>query len=81
MNGDGVVNYADQVILHSLLTVPLAPDTDVNRDGKVDIDDLYAQNQSPIDVNRSGKIDSADTAALEAVLRAGELQDMSAGRR
>lgn len=81
LNGDGVVNYADQLILHALLTVPLAPDTDVNRDGVVDIEDLYKQNQSPIDVNRSGKIDGADLAALEAVLRANELQDMSAGRR
>lgn len=81
LNGDGVVNYADQLILQSMLTVALPPDTDVNRDGVVDIEDLYRQTQSPIDVNRDGKIDAADTARLESVLRANEIQDMSAGRR
>jgi len=79
-DGDGVVTYADQLILHSLLTVALPPDTDVNRDAKVDIEDLYAQNQSGIDVNRDGAINAADTARLEGILRQGEWQDMTNGR-
>lgn len=80
-DGNGIVNYQDQLRFHQLLTTSIGDDSDVNRDGKVDIEDLYKQNQSPIDVNRDGVIDAADTAALEATLRAGELQDMSAGRR
>lgn len=66
LNGDGVVNYADQLILHSLLTTSVAPDTDVNQDGKVDIEDLYSLNQNlNRDVNRDGVIDGKDIGELE----------------
>lgn len=80
-DGNGLVNYNDQLYLHQMLTVNIGNDNDVNKDGKVDIDDLYKQNQNPIDVNRDGSVNSADLAALEGTLRAGELQDMSSGRR
>lgn len=45
---------------------------DVNADGAVDIEDLYAWVGSPTDLNRSGTADGADLALLEATLRAGE---------
>lgn len=66
LNGDGVVNYTDQLRLHSLLTATVTPDSDVNADGKIDIDDLYALNQNlNRDVNRDGLINTADIAELE----------------
>lgn len=81
LDADGDVDYLDQLRLHRLLTVPIAPDADVDRNGIVDIDDLYAQHQSPIDVNRDGVIDGADKDALEAILRADEIEDMTNTRR
>jgi len=79
-DGSGGVTYQDQLRLHQLLTTSIGNDNDVNRDGKIDIDDLYKQNQSPLDVNRDGVVDAADTASLEATLRANEWQDMRNGR-
>lgn len=79
-DGNGLVNYQDQLRFHQLLTTSIGNDNDVNRDGKVDIEDLYKQNQSPLDVNRDGVVDASDTAALEATLRANERQDMRSGR-
>jgi uncharacterized lipoprotein YddW (UPF0748 family) len=80
-DGNGIVNYNDQLYFHQLLTVNIGNDNDVNKDGKIELDDLYKQNQNPIDVNRDGVINAADTASLEATLRVGELEDMSSGRR
>jgi len=80
LNGDGAVNYADQLILHGYLTVPQPPDLDVNRDGTVNINDIYAQIAAPIDVNRNGLIQSSDTRTLVTGIRAGESQDMAPGR-
>lgn len=80
LNGDGAVNYSDQLILHTYLTVTLPPDTDVNRDGVVNVADVHAQLLSPIDVNRDGFILSNDVAALAAALRAGEAADMNSVR-
>lgn len=81
LNGDGAVDYADQLLLHTYLTVPLPPDLDVNRDGPVDINDLYAQFGSvPIDVDRNGFILASDADALRSALRAGERADMAPGR-
>ncbi|MDX2145983.1 MAG: family 10 glycosylhydrolase [Planctomycetota bacterium] len=76
LDGDGDVDYSDQLIMHSLINRPVTPDLDVNRDGKIGIDDLYVQNQAPIDVNRSGTITPADQNVLEAAIRANELTDM-----
>lgn len=80
LNGDGAVNYSDQLLLHSYLTVSLPPDTDVNRDGVVNVADVHAQLLSPIDVNRNGLIQADDAAALVTSLRAGEVADMTFGR-
>jgi enterochelin esterase-like enzyme len=54
---------------------------DLNADGKFDIEDLYRQNQQPADVNLSGSADGEDTAALERLLRRGEINDMKNGRQ
>jgi len=54
---------------------------DVDGDGVVDLDDLYACVQEPFDVNGDGAADNADAACLEAFLRRNELADMTAGRR
>lgn len=80
LNGDGAVNYLDQLTLHGLLTEPVAPDLDVNGDGRVSIEDLYRQQQSPIDVNRDGVIDEQDALTLEAALRPAEPADMQDSR-
>ncbi|MEM9372126.1 MAG: phosphodiester glycosidase family protein [Planctomycetota bacterium] len=74
LDGDGVVDYDDQLRLHALLTEPVPFDFDVDRDGAVSIDDLYRQNQSSLDVNRDGVIDVNDTRVLEAELRKNEFE-------
>jgi uncharacterized lipoprotein YddW (UPF0748 family) len=81
LNGDGSVSYADQTILHQLLTSPVSPDADVNRDGVVDLADVYRQLQSPIDVNRDGVVDPADLRAAAEAARFRENVDMTIGKR
>lgn len=56
---------------------------DVNEDGKVDVDDLYAWEQSRgmRDVNDDGVIDQADRTLLIQILRQDEAADMAQGRR
>jgi uncharacterized lipoprotein YddW (UPF0748 family) len=81
LNGDGVVDYSDQLILHTLLTASVGPDLDVNRDGRVSIEDMYSQQRSPIDVNRDGAVGVADADSLAAALRATERTDMAAMRQ
>ncbi len=80
LNGDGRVDYADQLILHAYLTVPIPPDLDVNRDGRVDVIDVYVQMATPVDVDRNGLVQTADVRALLNALRAGEVADTTAGR-
>ncbi|MBS0198612.1 MAG: phosphodiester glycosidase family protein [Planctomycetes bacterium] len=80
LDGDGDVDYNDQVLLHALLTVAVAPDLDVDRNGRVDIFDLYTHSAAPIDVLRDGSIDAADAATLAAAIRATERTDMAANR-
>ncbi len=66
---------------NDILRTVFNPTLDVNASGTVDIEDLYAQNQSPRDLNLDGAINSADTAFLEAFLRRGEITDMTGKRR
>lgn len=56
---------------------------DVNQDGRVDVDDLYAWEQSRgmRDVNGDGVIDQDDRTLLIQTLRANETADMAYGRR
>lgn len=77
LDGDGDVDYDDQLRFHSLLTEPVPYDLDVDADGSVTIDDLHRQTQAGRDVNRDGMIDDTDTEALEAELRANEFDDLS----
>jgi len=72
---------------HVVIGDPLAKVTrsseDVNRDGHVDIDDLYAweQGSGQRDINRSGSADSADRTILINTLRNEERDEMSRYRR
>ena len=82
LNGDGVVNYNDQLVVHAALTdrTGILPDNDCNGDGVVDIEDLYIQSRGiitpagalsvgPRDTNRDGTINNADTEALLKTVR------------
>ncbi|MGP1272442.1 MAG: phosphodiester glycosidase family protein [Phycisphaerales bacterium] len=61
LDADGDVDEDDRAIFYRLVTVPLEPDLDADRNGVFDIEDLYAQTQNPIDANRDGIIDQSDT--------------------
>lgn len=76
LDGDGDVDYADQLILHRLLTEPVPFDLDLNGDGVVDVDDLHAWYANQRDVNRDGVIDLADRDLLQQIIRDGELGHM-----
>lgn len=73
LDGDGDVDYQDQLILHTLLTEPVPFDLDISVDGRVDADDLHEWYRTPRDVNRDGVIDQADRDLLERIIRDGEL--------
>jgi outer membrane protein assembly factor BamB len=62
---------------------PPPPRPDVDGNGRIDIDDLYAweQGQGFRDIDRSGVIDAADRDLLLFELRRNESRDMAAGRR
>jgi exopolysaccharide biosynthesis protein/uncharacterized lipoprotein YddW (UPF0748 family) len=73
LDGDGDVDYQDQLVLHTLLTAPIPFDLDVSADGRVDVDDLHELSRTPRDVNRDGTIDQDDRDLLERIVRDGEL--------
>lgn len=77
LDGDGDVDYDDQLILHRLLTEPVPFDLDLTGNGVVDVDDLHAWYDTPRDVNRDGVVDQQDKALLLEVIRQDELEDMS----
>lgn len=52
-----------------ILTEVYNPTWDRNADGRIDIDDLYMQNQNPGDLNVDGVIDAADTFTLDRFLQ------------
>lgn len=54
---------------NQILTEVFNPAWDRNADARIDIDDLYLQNQSPADLNVDGVIDAADTATLDRFLQ------------
>jgi outer membrane protein assembly factor BamB len=62
---------------------PPPPRPDVNGDGRVDIDDLYAwtQGAGSRDIDRNGVINQADQDFLIYELRRNEIREMSARRR
>ena len=63
----------------TLMVQPFALDR--NADGFVDIEDYYAQIESPADLNGDGVVNSEDAALLERRLRFGEVADNTEGRR
>jgi hypothetical protein len=69
---------------HVVLGDPLArvrrSREDVNADGRVDLDDLYAWRAAPVDLNNSGLADEADYRLLEGVVRGAELTNMKTAR-
>ena len=48
---------------------------DINADQRIDIDDLYAINQTPVDINGDGVADADDIRCLEKYLRRFEKRD------
>lgn len=54
---------------------------DVNADGSVTIEDLYAFFDAPRDINLDAQADAADSALLEWYLRRSEPESMTAGQR
>ncbi len=79
LDGDGDVDYDDQLRFHALLTEPVPFDLDIDSDGVVDVDDLHNFAANPRDVNRDGVIDADDPAAIESVIREGELDALTPG--
>jgi len=78
LDGDGDVDYDDQLIFHTYLTVDIGPDLDVDRSGEVDVEDLHMQSLAPIDVNRDGAVTPQDSIDLVGYYRIDELERMSA---
>jgi hypothetical protein len=54
---------------------------DINGDGVVDAEDLWAWEQSPADINNDGVANDADKRLLEGTVRAFERVDMTNNRR
>lgn len=65
-----------QMVLGDPLARPFRTSEDINRDGRVDIDDLYAWEASPADVDRNGSTNAADRAFVVNALRSWERADM-----
>ena len=70
--------------MHVVIGDPLAraivASEDVNGDGVLDIEDLYAFSQNPVDLNRDGTIDDADRLMLAETIRNPDQQTHDAGR-
>lgn len=81
LNGDGLVNELDEVILNGALTATFPPDLDVNNDGVANYEDYRAWNRGPTDVNRDGSINVVDEQTLQRGLRGVELDAMRQGQR
>lgn len=74
LDGDGDVDYDDQLILHSLLTEPVPYDADIDGSDTIEVDDLHEWYKTPRDVNRDGVVNAADASLLEQIIRADELE-------
>ena len=70
----------EQVLAHPYPTAEMCPQ-DVDGDGRITIDDLYAATASPTDLNGDGVVDAKDIACLERWLRRSEMMRMAAGQR
>jgi hypothetical protein len=66
--------------MHVVVGDPLAraqrTSEDINADGTVDIDDLYAWEQAPQDINRDGNADQTDRDLVERAIRRTGFEDL-----
>ncbi len=70
-----------QVVIGDPLARPRRDREDVNANGRVTIDDLYAWQQTPVDLNNSGIADTADFLLLETTVRGFETAGMKGDQR
>ncbi|MBY0312920.1 MAG: hypothetical protein K2W85_12690 [Phycisphaerales bacterium] len=70
-----------QIVVGDPLATPRRDREDINLDGRVNIDDLYAWQANPVDLNNSGSADAADLALLETSVRGYELAAMKNTQR
>lgn len=66
------VSWMQIVVGDPLADAVLLSDVDLNADGLVDIEDLYAWHAAPRDVDRDGEVNSLDAMAIERIARRGE---------
>jgi len=70
--------------MHVVIGDPLAramrTSDDINGDGAVNAEDLYAWEKSPVDINRDGMADDADRQLLTTTIRVPIQQTFDAGR-
>jgi hypothetical protein len=66
-----------QIVLGDPLARPSRSSENIDANGRVNIDDLYAYEATPVDINRSGAADAADRAVMLRVLRYNERPDVA----
>jgi len=54
---------------------------DIDGNGRIDINDLYAWEQNPIDINRDGVADATDRRLVETSVRASVFEDLGSRER
>jgi hypothetical protein len=69
-------NFPDETLNFTPLSA-MAYLLDVDVNGVVDINDLYAYTASPVDVNYDSMITGYDQSILEGILRQGEMEDVA----
>ncbi|MGH7244657.1 MAG: alpha/beta hydrolase-fold protein [Phycisphaerales bacterium] len=67
--------------VNGILSEVFNPAYDVNGDGKIDVEDIYAQHGTPKDLNADGLVNGADLQRLTDFVRRNEIEDMTTGRR
>lgn len=70
-----------QIVIGDPLARVQRTSDDINADGKVTIDDMYAWYANPADLNRSGTADDTDLRLLESSIRGFEHATMKGERR
>jgi len=70
-----------QIVVGDPLARPRRDREDVDANGRVNIDDLYRWQQTPVDLNNSGTSDDTDFKLLETTVRAFELARMKGDLR
>ena len=73
---DSVHSQAVAWVRENIVESPCRCAADVDQDGAVDVDDLYAVHATPVDVNGDGFVDAEDTACMVNSVRADESLEM-----